>query len=330
MPDLANLFDLRLPTDLGLRTAFAAAMNQFYVFTLVLVRVSGLTAIGPIFGQSVVPANVRVLLVLAIALIVTPTLQDHLWTGAVQLDGNDNGRIERFEVPDHLLPFFDRQIAERNRDPREGLALAEFVRWYRLPETVLDYARIGVGEFALGLVLGLGVFTILSGLTLAGQLIDQQSGLALGEIVNPGLDSQGSISGQFLYLFGVVVFLLLEPLGGHVTIITSLVETFQTMPAGEASISRDVVEYLSELVHLSLILAIRVAVPVLAVMSLVALTMGFLGHTVPQINVLVVGFAIRAMVALIVLTLCLSGTARLVIDTIPEVLRELVKRMTAL
>lgn len=334
MLDVSNWIDLQLENPLR----WFAFVDRFLVFTLVLVRVSGLTAIGPLFGQSAVPTNVRILLVLSITYVITPML-DPEWNGVLQhqwrvgiekLDVDENGRLSRDEVPDHLLERYDATLRSRSRDPDEGLFLAEMPSGVRFPSSVTDYARVAVGEFALGLVLGLGVFTVLQGLTLAGQLIDQQSGLALGEIVNPGLDAQGSVSGQFLYLFGVTVFLMLEPFGGHIIVVTSLVDTFQTLPPGEAFVGPGVVEYLSQLVHASLVLAIQVAAPVLAVMSLVALTMGFLGHTVPQINVLVIGFAIRATVALTVLTLCLSGTARLVIDSVPAVLRELVRRTTAL
>ena len=53
------------------------ALAQFYVFTLVFIRLSGLMTVGPIFGQSMVPTNIRVLLILAMALLVTPTIHDH-------------------------------------------------------------------------------------------------------------------------------------------------------------------------------------------------------------------------------------------------------------
>ena len=46
---------------------------------------------------------------------------------------------------------------------------------------------------ALGFSLGLGVFTILTGLLLAGDLIDQQTGLSLGQIADPSLNITGKI-----------------------------------------------------------------------------------------------------------------------------------------
>jgi len=102
--------------------------------------------------------------------------------------------------------------------------------------------------------------------------------------------------------------------------ISALVETFQTLPVGEAFVSVSAIDYLRDLVHLSLVLAVQVAAPMLAIMSLVALTMGFLGHTVPQINVLVVGFPIRALANMLILLLTFSGAARLVVDLVPTVI----------
>lgn len=323
MPDLANLFDVALPTDALQRLAFVSLMDAFHVFTLVLVRVSGMMTVGPVFGQSVVPANVRVLLVLVIAMIVTPALHDHWQVGFAKLDANENGLLERDEVPGHLLARFDAAAAERQGGEIAGLRPSEFVLHARLPHTATDYLIVAAGEFAVGLVLGLGVFIVLSSLTLAGQIVDQQSGLALGEISNPGLDTEGSITGQFLYLQGIVVFLVLTPVNGHLLVVSTLVETFQTLPAGEAFVSDGVVQYLSSLVHLSLLLAVQVSAPLFAVMSLVSLSMGFLGYTVPQINVLVIGFPIRVVVSLVVLLLVLSGTARRVVDEIPIALETL-------
>lgn len=273
----------------ALRHLLDQAMQQFYTFTLVAARISGLLAIGPLFGQSVLPANIRILSVLALSLLITPTLhhQTH-----VAVDGDDV------------------QAAPA------------------IPASLVDYARIGVTEFAVGLVLGLGVFTVLTGLQVAGHLIDQQTGLALGDIVNPSLQVTGSVTGQFLFLFGVTVVLLMEPTGGHLLMVSALVDSFHTLPVGQAVLSVSAVDLLRDLVHQSLILGVQVAAPLLATMSLVALTVGFLGRTVPQVNVLVVGFPVRALVTLLVLALTFSGASRAVVDLVPSVIDQLRDALT--
>ena len=48
-------------------------VDKFIVFTLVLTRVSGLTMTAPIYGSKDVPARVRVLLALALAVLIMPS-----------------------------------------------------------------------------------------------------------------------------------------------------------------------------------------------------------------------------------------------------------------
>ncbi|MBW3542680.1 MAG: flagellar biosynthetic protein FliR [Planctomycetes bacterium] len=302
-----------LPLDAG-GGVVQQALASFYAFTLVLVRMSGLMLIGPLFGQPVIPPRARVLLAVLLALLVTPTLPRQAERGFERLDTNADGFITRNEIPPPLEERWGRLI---ERTGREALSLEEWAGSVSVPRTPIAYAAAAAGELALGLVLGLGVFTVLSGFQLAGELIDQQTGIALGEIVNPALDTSASLSGQLLYLLAVVAFLTMRPLGGHLVLVSALVETFQTLPVGEAWVSLPAIELLRDLVHQSLVLAVQVAAPVLAAMSLVALTMGFLGHTVPQINVLVIGFPVRAMVNLLVLGLTLSGAARTAVDLVP-------------
>ena len=300
-----------------------AAVRDFSMFVLVLVRMSGLMTIGPLFGQALVPRNVRVLLVIALSLLVAPTLHDQSGRAFARLDANQDGSLSREEAPPQLLARFDALVARAGKQPGSPLARQEFFYAFEPPATAIDLVRIGVGEFALGLVLGLGVLTILSGLQLAGELFDQQSGLALGEVANPSLEINGSTTGQFLLMLGTTVFLLMEPLGGHLMMVQALVETFQTLPVGEAYVPAPAVDLLRDLVHQSLVLGVQVAAPMIAVMTLVAITMGFLGHTVPQINVLVIGFPVRAMICMFVLALTVSGAARAAVDTVPVVIDSL-------
>lgn len=296
------------------------ALLHFFSFTLVVIRLSGLMITAPGFSSSSVPINIRILLVLVMAFLITPALP---WTSQVtfqRLDTNRSGRLEREELSHH----WQERLAELHGGtlPAGDITLApeDFRLVHDFPPSLLDYLWIGIGEFALGLVLGLGAMTILSGLQLAGQLIDQQTGLSLGEVFNPDLDTAGSMTGTTLHMFGVTVFLIL---GGHLLVVKALVDTFHTLPLGQAFVSVGAIELLSELVHQSLVFALQVSAPLLATMSLVGLAMGFLGHTVPQINVLVVGFPIRVLVGFFVLGLAMTGTGEAIAGTVPAAIEHL-------
>ncbi len=303
--------------DVTVRQLLELGMRHFYAFTLVLVRMSGLMIIGPMFGQPLVPPNIRILLVLVMALLITPTLSTQSDVGFQRLDVNQDGRLTRDEVPQALEARFDNLLKRTGKQNDAALQADEFAVPLEIPSTILDYAWVAIGEFALGFLLGLGVLTILSGLQLAGEMIDQQTGLALSEVFSPGFEMSASVSSRMLFLLGVTVFLVLEPVGGHLLMISALVETFQTLPVGEAFVATSAVDFALSLVHQSLVVAVGIVAPMLATMSLVALTMGYLGRSVPQVNVLVIGFAIRAMVNLLILSLMVSGAAKAVVDVLP-------------
>ena len=292
-------------------------MTQFVVFTLVTLRIAGLMTVGPLYGNRTVPMRAKALFAMTLAALLTPTLPQAATAGVARLDADHDGRIERNEVPDLISDRFERALASLGRETAGWIRPDEWPATTPLPQTAIDFARIGVTEFAIGLVLGLGVTTLLAALQFAGEMIDQQTGIALSEIFNPGFEElDGSVTGRFLFLFGTAIFLLMPPLDGHLLLLSALIDTFGTLPVGEAVLGAPAIELLSELVHVSLVLGLQVAAPALAAMSLVALAMGFLGHTVPQVNVLVIGFPIRAAANIGILALTFSGAAGTLVETL--------------
>lgn len=293
----------------------AGALAQFATFVLVLLRLGGLFLMGPVFGHATVPVNIRALLAVTLALMLTPLVHEQSSRGFELLDQNGDGRLARHEVPAGLEPEFDRLLLAAHR-PRDGQILPEeYQSESRWPANLGEFVVVGVLELCLGVLLSLGVTIVLSGLQTAGQVIDQQAGFGLGQVFNPDFGGGGATAGPLLYMQGLAIFLILVPLGGHLQMLRIVMETFQTLPPGRALVSLSAIELLSGLVQQSLLLAIRVAAPLLVIMSLTDMLMGFLGHSVPQINIQAVGFTVRAV----------SGVSLLVVTvtTVPDVLAEM-------
>lgn len=307
MDRLAPFADPEIVAPWLMRGLVDGALVEVTRFLLVVVRLSGLMLIGPIFGQASVPWNIRVLLILALAWIITPALPRHLERGFVRLDENRDGSLSNDELPPGLRAPEPEIVTVGTHDPGD-VTYREYVqRSVTVPTTLWGLVGQLAGELSVGLLLGLGVFTVLSGLQLAGQLVDQQAGFSLGQIVNPDFDSTGSMSGQSLYLLGLTIFLLLEPISGHLLMLRTLIQTFETLPVGSAFVSFSAVELVGHFVQASLQLGLRVAAPLMVTMSLIDLTLGFLGHSVPQVNIQAVGFSLRAGLCLLFLGLMLSG-----------------------
>jgi flagellar biosynthesis protein FliR len=317
LPDLP--FDALAAPDVT--QLLRGATSILVAFTLVVSRISGMMVIGPIFGHPNFPLQIRVFLVLAMSFVITPALLgiDQQRTFAL-LDHDHDQVLTLEEIPGSLAAQFEKLIRRAGKEPADGLTEDEFRLPPPLPETLIEYAWLALVEFGLGFALGLGVMTIVSGLQMAGSLIDAQIGVSLGSVFNPEFESDASLTGELLHQLGLVIFLIV---GGHHLIVSALIDTFQALPVGYAWVSPPAVELLSGLVHQSLVLAVQVAAPVMGMMAVVGLSMGFLGHTIPQLNVLVVGFPVRTLVGLVVVGLALPRIADVLVQVLPGGIQQL-------
>ena len=304
----------------------AWATGRFVAFLLVFCRVAGLMTVGPVFGTPVVPPNVRVLLAVALALVLFPALPDRSAETFAALDADGDGVLGPAELPAAVAD----SLAWRGAEPPAGGVSAAAFAAAALPRTPAGLAKGGLGEFLVGFALGLGVLAVLAGLRLAGELVDQQVGTALGEVFNPMLGGTASSSGQLLGLVGTAALLTLPGVDGHLRVVGTLLDTFRTLPPGAGWVSGDAAGALAELAGAGAELGLRVAAPTLAVMSLASLTMGFLGRTVPQINLMSVGFPLRAAAGLFVLALTLSPAADVLVTAIDAALDALHRGLVGL
>jgi len=297
------------------------AIAYFYAFTFVVLRMAGLMTIGPIFGHPSLPMNIRMLLVMALSLLVTPVIfAETPWQTIARYDTDGDARLSLDEAPEKMQPRIARILSQTPNQEETSVTANQLAYAPQLPKSVADYVWVGVGEFSLGLVLGIGVTIILSSLQFAGHMIDQQSGTAVGEIFNPALNSSETLTARMLYWLGLTLFLIV---GGHLNLISALLDTYQAFPIGEAFVDVTAIDLLHQLFIRSLGLALQVAAPILATMALIAVTMGFLGLSVPQVNILVVGFPIRAAVSLFIVSFMLIGTGGVIVEAVETAIEQL-------
>src|SRR5258708_2174690 len=224
-----------------------------------------MVVIGPVFGHPQIPVQVRVFLVLAMSLVVTPALLGADQRKTFQLlDRNHDARLTVDEAPRSLEFQIEQLLRHAGKSDAEGLTADEFRLPWPVPATLLEYAWLALFEFAVGIALGLGVMTIVSGLQMAGSLIDAQIGVSLGSVFNPEFETDASLSGELLHQLGLVIFLIVR---GHHLMVSALIDTVQTLPVGYAWISPPAIQLLTDLVHHSLVLAVQTSAPGLAIIG---------------------------------------------------------------
>lgn len=175
------------------------------------------------------------------------------------------------------------------------------------------------GEFLLGYLLGTGVRLILAGLQLAGHVIDPQAGLAIGQTWNPLTASQESLTGSLIFLAGLAAFLL-PPFHGDLELVAALLDSFTAIPIGSVVAFDSIPTLLATWMQQSTSLALRIAAPFLATVSLVTLAAAFLARG--STGVARSGLAVvpRIVVSLIVLGLALGGAMDAVVASVNDVI----------
>lgn len=170
---------------------------------------------------------------------------------------------------------------------------------------VLSAASV-VGEFAVGLLLGLGAAVLLGAAEAAGDLMAVQVGLSGANVLAPSAETQVPVLGQLL---GLVVITALVSTGGHVLMVQVLGLSLEVAPPGvlpglHAGVG-EAVAMGSRLLGIGLLLA----APVVAVTLVGNVGLGILSRAVPQLNVLMVAFPVQIALGLMVLgsTVALMG-----------------------
>ncbi len=155
-------------------------------------------------------------------------------------------------------------------------------------------------EILVGLVIGYCASLPLLALETAGLIMGQQMGLGFARFYNPAMDDEADVLGQVLFFMALGGFLLI---GGHEWMLMAVLHSFERIQLGGFIADQSVLDLVSGLILSSLELALRVAAPLLALVFLETVAMGFLAKTVPQLNVLSLGFPIRILLGLAVVAL---------------------------
>lgn len=191
-----------------------------------------------------------------------------------------------------------------------SIAVYPFVPAQTIP-AVMDLPSLApmmFTELLIGVVMGLIMGVPLMAIQMGGYLMGYQMGLSLAESFNPELDTNSSVVGQLLFYLSIFIYI---GIGGFETMFVILADSFTTIGIGTFHAGDTPLEMLLAVLSSGFELALRVASPILGVVSMLMIAMGFIMKTMPQINIMSIGFSIQIIAGLTVLML-LIGTIGIV------------------
>lgn len=189
--------------------------------------------------------------------------------------------------------------------------------------TDVAFIPAAFGEIYVGLVLVAALQLAFAALYVAGRIIDVQAGFGLALLIDPTSQGQTPLVGTILaYGAGLVFF----GLDGHLELLGILAASLEIAPVGRVSTMESLAP-LGAFTGAVFAVAFGVAGGTILALFLTDLMIAAMSRTLPQMNVLVLGFQVKVVVLLVALPVSLGAAgyllARLVrttLDAIPRLL----------
>jgi len=147
-----------------------------------------------------------------------------------------------------------------------------------------------INEVTFGFFTGIALQIVFMILNFAGELISFVMGLTMANIVDPSSGVQTPVISQFFILMATTIFLAVN---GHHLMLLMIAKTLHSMPFGAFFDMRSMAEYLFSEMGRFFVLGFSMAFPILAISLLSDIIFGMIMKSMPQFNLLVIGFPIK-------------------------------------
>lgn len=154
-----------------------------------------------------------------------------------------------------------------------------------------------VGSLFSQLLAGLGlaafVFVLMQAIQAAGELIDIQVGFGMAAILDPLSGNNAAPLGRLHQLIATAIIFAIN---GHVLVTRAFIESVTVVPLAHVD-TAGLAEGLVKAVVTLFLAAIEIALPIVTALFCTEVALGLLGKAAPQLNILVIGFGLKALVA---------------------------------
>ena len=162
-----------------------------------------------------------------------------------------------------------------------------------------------LSEMLFGLAIGIVLQLAYNAITFAGGQISFMMGFSMATAIDPANGVSMPIISQFLSMIALMVLFEMDL---HHWMLLFIDNSLQSIPLGEFLMTEDFFNYIIKAASNMFMVGFMIAFPIIALSWLADVIFGMLMKTMPQFNLLVIGFPIKIMVAFVVIIATLSST----------------------
>ncbi len=173
-------------------------------------------------------------------------------------------------------------------------------------------------EALFGLILGFSARFVFDSLTFGANMIGTFMGFAAASQFDPHMETQSQVIAEFYIAVAMLLFLVLD---GHHLMLRAALDSYRFVGLGQISIGPAFSQKLVELSGEVMRFGIQIAAPVAVSTFTVNVVFGVLSKAMPQLNVLILSFAVTGMVGLVAMFVGLSefqGAASSILGRVGE------------
>ncbi len=159
-----------------------------------------------------------------------------------------------------------------------------------------------LSEVLFGMIVGLVLQLVFAILMMAGEQISFNMGFTVASVMDPSLGISMPIVSQFLHLLALLFFLAFD---GHHWMLLFMAKSLGYIDLGGFYPGKNLMQYLNLGMFKVFVIGFTMAFPVLAISLLSDVIFGILMKTMPQFNLLVVGYPIKIALGFIVMIVVL-------------------------
>ena len=177
-----------------------------------------------------------------------------------------------------------------------------------------------ISEIFFGLCAGILLVLVFGVLSMAGEQISMNMGFSMANVMDPQSGVNSPLIVNSLNIIVLMAFLLFD---GHHLILYFISKSTVLLPLGEFAPGTNLAQYVIKGVANMFLFGFIVAFPIVGMALLADLIFGMLMKTMPQFNLLVVGFPIKITVAFIILILVLGAIVKLMTNLFLNTLNDM-------
>jgi flagellar biosynthetic protein FliR len=180
-----------------------------------------------------------------------------------------------------------------------------------IPITVASIVLAILSELLFGLAIGVVLQVAFNAITFAGGQISFMMGFSMASAIDPQSGVSMPIISQFLSLIALMILFAIDM---HHWMLLFIDSSLQNIPLGGFLMSENLFNYIITATSNMFMVGFMIAFPIIALSWLADIIFGMLMKTMPQFNLLVIGFPIKIMVSFVVIIATL-GTTMLILKS---------------